>query len=329
MEAEILVPLDGSPAAEAILPYVVPLAQGGLGQLTLLRVVPSLLQMFGPDWVGTMSINLDSYHAAELQTADDYLTALAATLQAEGLTVHRQILEGDPALTLAAYAAEQRDLRLIAMVTHGRSGVPRWVFGSVAEAILHAAPVPLLLVHGAGLPPVAPQQRRYRTILVGLDGSPFAEEALDQAYDIAKATGASLQLVTVIPTPAVPTTNGRTMEASVEAAYAAQATHLRAYLQATAARLENFGLTLDTHLVYGTPAEAILDTAATLGADVIVLATHGRSGWQQMRYGSVALKVARGADRPVLLVRATPPSATAAPVATTAATGRAGDARGV
>ncbi len=323
MEAEILVPLDGSAAAEAILPYVVPLAHGGLGRLTLLRVVPSLQQMIGPDWSGTMSINLDPYHEAELQAAGDYLTALTATLQGEGLTVHSHVLEGDPARALAAYAAERSDLSLIAMVTHGRSGVPRWVFGSVAEALLHAAPAPLLLVRQSDTPPAAPPAPLYRTIVVGLDGSAFAEEALDQAYAVAKATGASLQLVAAAPSPVAYATGGQAMAANVQAAYEDQATHLRVYLQATAARLENFGLTIDTHLVYGPPAEAILDTAARLAADLIVLATHGRSGWQQVRFGSVALKVVRAADHPVLLVRATPPSPAAAdPVATPAVHGR-------
>ncbi len=320
MESEILVPLDGSLAAEAILPYVVPLVQGGLGRLTLLRVVPSLLQMIGPNWSGMMSVNLDPYHATEVQAAGAYLTALTATLQATGLTVHSRVLEGDPALTLAAYAEECSDLRLIAMVTHGRSGVPRWVFGSVAEALLHAAPAPLLLVRRPGTPP-APAQPLYRSILVGLDGSSFAEEALDQAYAIAKATGASLQLVAAASCP-----TGHAGEpplpASVQAAHEAQATHLRAYLQATAARLENFGLSIDTQLVYGPPAAAILDTAATLGTDLIVLATHGRSGWQQVRFGSVAMKVVRAADRPVLLVRATPPVAAADLVAAPAGVGR-------
>ncbi|MDQ2808462.1 MAG: universal stress protein [Chloroflexota bacterium] len=321
MEAEILVPLDGSAAAEAILPYVRPLAYGGLGRLTLLRVVPSLRQMIGPDWSGTMSVNLDPYHEAELQAAGDYLTALTATLRGEGLPVHSHVLAGDPARALAAYAAERSDLSLIAMVTHGRSGVPRWVFGSVAEALLHAAPAPLLLVRQSDTPPAA--SPLYRTIVVGLDGSAFAEEALDQAYAVAKATGASLQLVAAAPTPVAYATGGQAMAASVQAAYEDQAVHLRVYLQATAARLENFGLTIDTHLVYGPPAEAILDTAARLAADLIVLATHGRSGWQQVRFGSVALKVVRAADRPVLLVRATPPSPAAAdPVATLAVHGR-------
>ena len=102
MLAEILIPLDGSAAAEAILPYVGPLAQGGQGRLTLLRVVPLRLPRSGSDPQGIMSRTQARYHAEEVQAAGTYLTALAAPLQAAGWPVHCQVLEGDPALTLAA-----------------------------------------------------------------------------------------------------------------------------------------------------------------------------------------------------------------------------------
>jgi nucleotide-binding universal stress UspA family protein len=88
---------------------------------------------------------------------------------------------------------------MIAMATHGRSGLGRWLLGSVAEKVLQAVPRPLLLVRAREFIPAIPIDVSYRRILVPLDGSPFAEQALGQAQAIAAATGATLMLVTVVP----------------------------------------------------------------------------------------------------------------------------------
>ena len=90
---------------------------------------------------------------------------------------------------------------MIAMATHGRSGLSRWVLGSVAEKVLHAAPVPLLLVRPNGpLDPAAPLPD-IRTDPRAVDGSIFAEQALESAYGIARTTGAALLLVSALPVP--------------------------------------------------------------------------------------------------------------------------------
>ena len=298
MQPTILVPLDGSPEAETVLPYVIPLLQAGLGKLTLARVVPTFSQFIGFQGAAGMAVNIESYYEVEREVAQSYLAGVQTRLQAQGLALHTELLEGDPAQALLAYAAQIPNLALMALATHGRSGVGRWVFGSVAEAILHAAPAPLLLVRRPAAPPAAASRSVYRTILVALDGSPFAEEALDQAFALASVTGAALVLVGVVA-PA-PTGTHPAQQAAQQAA----TDEMQTYLARTAARLENLGLTVDTQLVHGHPAEAILATADRSGADLIVLATHGRSGWQQVRFGSVALKVVQAAHHPVGLVRA-------------------------
>ena len=298
MQQMILVPLDGSAAAETVLPYVIPLVQAGLGTLTLVRVVPTFNQFLGIQGAAGMALDVEGYYAAEQTAAQEYLTAVQSRLQEQGLALHIALLEGDPAQAVLAYAAQSSQLALLALATHGRTGVGRWVFGSVAEAILHAAPAPLLLVRRPAPPPPTTARSIYRTILVALDGSSFAEEALDQAFALASVTGAALVLVgAVAPAPAGYHPDQQGMEQTATEA-------MRTYLAHTATRLEALGLTVDAQVVTGPPAEAILSTAEQVAADLIVLATHGRSGWQQVRFGSVALKVVQGAHQPVWLVRA-------------------------
>lgn len=141
--------------------------------------------------------------------AHAYLTGVANRLADSGLVVSTEVLEGDPATAIGDYAAARPGDVLIAMATHGRSGLGRWLLGSVAERVLHMAPAPLLLVRppssptphplGEGRLPAA-GSLPYTHRLVPLDGSPLAEQALDQAATLARALGATLVLVAVVPT---------------------------------------------------------------------------------------------------------------------------------
>jgi nucleotide-binding universal stress UspA family protein len=306
MQAEILVPLDGSLVAETALPPALALARALVGSVTLLRVTPPTLG--AEPLAEAIQAPVITYRprTEDRDQADAYLAGVAQRLDAPGVPLRIVVLRGDPATAIVQYAREAPDVRLIAMATHGRSGISRWVFGSVAEKVLRATPTPLLLVRPADdgmAPPVHPLP--YRTIVVPLDGSPVAEQALDQAYEVATATGASLLLVAVVPEPDeflaaevgdIPVWMLEDRMAETE--------RLHTYLQGQAARLMNAGLTVEIQVVTGSPATAILDSAAETGADLIVMATHGRGGLQRLWMGSVALKVVQSARTPVLLVRA-------------------------
>jgi nucleotide-binding universal stress UspA family protein len=136
----------------------------------------------------------------------------------------------------------------------------------------------------------------YQTILVPLDGSDLAERALPYAETLARASGARLLLLRAVQVPAVP---GRDpLQTQTRAVQAAER-----YLAAVAARLAGRGI-LETAVFYGDAAQAILEEAALRKADLIVMATHGRSGLGQLLYGSVAKAVLARSPVPVLLVRA-------------------------
>jgi nucleotide-binding universal stress UspA family protein len=316
MQSKILVPLDGSPLAETVLPRAAALAQATSSVVVLTRV--SAPVMVAPPTAWTIPTPLIGYENTlhDMDLARDYLTDVALRLKNAGVVVETTGLDGDPAASIVAYTEEHPEVTMIAMATHGRSGLSRWVLGSVAEKVLHAAPVPLLLVRPNGpLDPAAPLPD-IRTILVPLDGSIFAEQALESAYGIARTTGAALLLVSALPVPddMAATDSGMT-PSPVAVQYEAEAAQLTGYLEQQVQRLRMAGLVVETQIVNGHPADAILRAGAAAHADLIVMATHGRSGLQRLWLGSVAMKVVQGATLPVLLVRAREAAVPAAPPA--------------
>jgi nucleotide-binding universal stress UspA family protein len=306
MPTSVLVPLDGSALAETVLSHAVILAHATGSDLTLLRVTPP--PPIAPPLAGALLPPPLLYETGsrELEAARAYLAAVADDLAQEKLGVRGDVVEGDPATEIVDYTARHPEVRYLAMATHGQSGLRRWVFGSVAAKVLHAASVPLLLVRprggAAGLR--VPPARAYRTILVPLDGSPLAESALDVARPLAAATGADLNLLSVVPQPEdeglLTWADDPAFSAAVQQT---ETSRLTRYLEQVREQMRGSGPAVRSHLTHGHPAEAILEIGDQLEADLIVMATHGRGGWRRFWLGSVALKVVEGAYRPVLLVR--------------------------
>jgi nucleotide-binding universal stress UspA family protein len=136
--SRLLVPLDGSELAERALPHATTLARQFGSTLHILRVVPPLPALAH----GHILVDVEQALAAEAQS---YLESVQARLSAEGCPAEIAYRIGSPADEIIAYAAEN-DIRLIVMHTHGRSGISRWVYGSVAHRILQGAECPVLLV---------------------------------------------------------------------------------------------------------------------------------------------------------------------------------------
>lgn len=136
-----VVPLDGSPAAEAILPFMLQIA----GPLDLEVVLLRVVQPIAPQVIeGSRHVIVEDAEARRAD-AEEYLAALAVELRARGVRVQCQVRRGEPADEIAAAAREAR-ADMIAMTTHGRSGLSRLLFGSVAEAVLRKAELPVFLM---------------------------------------------------------------------------------------------------------------------------------------------------------------------------------------
>lgn len=140
----------------------------------------------------------------------------------------------------------------------------------------------------------------FKTILVPLDGSEFAEHALTYAEDLARKYGAELLLVRVCYAPVAVLSPGDM--ATLPAPPNWEEDAARAYLARMAERVSADGLTCRTVALIGDPAEGVIETSAEQQADLIVVTSHGRSGFKRFLMGSVAERIARHAPCPVLII---------------------------
>jgi len=200
MQSQVIVPLDGSASAEAILPHALLFAQRGQSILTLLQIVtPS-----GLPGVRDRMIP-DNWSEGEEIWGQDYLATMARRLQSSGVTIQTRHPEAALAeQAIVSYTKHQPQVQLIALTTQGRSAAGRAIFGSVAEQVFASVPTSLLLLHPhkgeqtASGPIVSTS---YQTIIVLLDGSVEAERALHEATSLAQEFRATLVLVAVPPRP--------------------------------------------------------------------------------------------------------------------------------
>jgi nucleotide-binding universal stress UspA family protein len=143
----ILVPLDGSKRAEAILPYVEEMARQNQGRLVLLEVIDPWAYDSGVSGEGLPDL-YDELIKHLLQDAEAYLARIQGDLQAQGIETHIRAVAGAAVSQIMA-TARQEGADLIAMVSHGRTGLQRVFYGSVAAGVLHVVDRPLLLVRSA------------------------------------------------------------------------------------------------------------------------------------------------------------------------------------
>ncbi len=148
MYRKILVPLDGSKMAECVIPHVKNVARGGEGtEIVLFRVCepPVLLADYPADLRGKWEEHVKDETDHSLEVCSLYLGNAEKELQASGFKASTQSGLGKPAEEIVNYAV-QNGVDLIVMATHGRSGVSRWAFGSVADKVIRSSPVPVMLI---------------------------------------------------------------------------------------------------------------------------------------------------------------------------------------
>ncbi len=286
----ILAPLDGSELSERALPTAIRLAQATGGRLVLVRAA----------WAGGLHDDDLQAQIDAVQEAESYLDGVAQRVALHGVGVEAVV----PYARAADAILLETDLRhadLIVMTTHGRSGLGRWVYGSVAEAVIARSRVPVWLTRPEG--PVEPAGARAR-LLVPLDGSVFAESVLSDAAAIARALDWTIVLMQALP-PAhgLPTPGSLEEEGPSEREPHNGEVDAQRYLQGIAAGFKAEGLRVQTMVRLGSPAAGILDEDRAAGMGLIAMATHGRTGLQRLLLGSVASSVLRRGGLPLLLVR--------------------------
>ena len=141
MYKKILVPLDGFPLADAVLPHAQALASSEEAQITLLRVSADPAAEFSFSDPSLASQLIEDLEAESLT----YLQSIRARLQRAGLRTSFLIRQGAIAETILGVAAEI-EADVISISTHGRSGVSRWLLGSIASRVVNQSPIPVLMI---------------------------------------------------------------------------------------------------------------------------------------------------------------------------------------
>jgi nucleotide-binding universal stress UspA family protein len=278
MSCRILVPLDGSTAAEAAIPEAERIAVGG-AEVYFLHVVPSLPLALGDTSAGMM------------ESHDQALSYLVDLRRKFPEVVGPDLIRtGDPADAILQVALEF-DVDLIVMCTHARTGLAKWFMGSIAQTVIRRAQLPVI-VHRPGIPL---PRRILRRILVPLDGTEESFAILTAVKRLGLRTGAEIVFLHVderaLAAPAP-------REAHTESGTPVDPEHR---LLGVADRLGHSDLIYWQVIAQGDPVDEILRHATTLDADLIAMSTHARSGQERAIFGSVAQEVLGRAERAVLL----------------------------
>jgi nucleotide-binding universal stress UspA family protein len=304
----ILVPLDGSLFGEQALPLACSIVQQASTHhavtLHLVHVhVPIYHAMLANGYSGNVPVLDDRLDADSRNQEHASLRALCTRLASmTNEEVRYSVIDGPVVTALAEYAA-QINADAIVMTTHGRGGMSRVWLGSVADKVVRHGSVPTLLLRPHDTPSQHERTYPIRRVLIPLDGSPLAEQAIEPACTLGDAMNAEYVLMQVVPRVTIGGyVHGIEAVELDQELGERQCANAQAYLEAVAQRLDAGGKRVSIKLCCTEqPALGILETARQCQADVIALATHGRGGVRRWLLGSVADKVVRAAQTPVLL----------------------------
>ena len=239
--------------------------------------------------------------------AQEYNETVSALLSRNGIEVTSMIHAGSPASVIEDEAMREPEA-ILAMSTHGHSGINRWILGSTAEKVLHTGAGPLFLIRtnltageGSEAPP------KLQSVIVPLDGSEVAEQVLPYVVFLGKALGLKVYLVRAT----LPTEDAYRDFGYPVAPYGDMARDLDSqaenYFNRLIEDLRSQGLKeVELKILHGHPAEEIVDFTKEIPNTLVAMASHGRSGIGRWVLGSVVDRVIRNVESPMLLVRATP-----------------------
>jgi nucleotide-binding universal stress UspA family protein len=297
MFKHILVPIDGSLMAEAALPAAVFLAEKLRARVTLMHVV----EKNAPDAVH------GQLHLKHAEDAELYLQQIAERYFPKEIRVdcHVHTNEVDDVAGSIVAHADELAHDLVIMCSHGRGAALHLFLGSIAHSVIGRHTRPVLITHpdAEGKPPAF----SCRHILVPLDDDPEHIKALPVSKDLARACGAALHLIGVIPDLAtlsgekavasrmLPGTTSRLLELTTQDA--------ERFFHDLEGGLRQEGFEASAHVLRGDPASVIVEAAEGAKIDLIVLGTHGKTGMDAFWAGSVAHRICSQSRVPLLLIQ--------------------------
>lgn len=282
MYKKLIVPLDGSEKAEAVLSFVENLAAIFNSEIILLGVS------------GERGINVPRLMAS-------YLGNIMLRLKSNGLQAQQMLLSGNAGEEIIKYS-NQNSSSLLILANYGASVTSHWLLGDLTAKILLRTMAPMLLIPEKRFT-LSKENAQFKRILVPLDTSPEGETALQVVLELAHEAASRLFLLHVIP--------------SIQKNYGLMNYALNfekqlcetlrkegeEYFQKISGKLSPENLDIKYEIVSGTPAEGILSYAETTQADLVAISTHGRTGIKRFVLGSVARQVVFSSDTPVLVIR--------------------------
>jgi len=300
MFKKILIPLDGSKTAEQVLPYARTLAHALKSRVELLAVVD----------IGDLATSISSDKTLYLNNlilsgegqSEAYLKLMAKSF-GDDIRVKCTVEKGRPEEVILEKTAS--DGVLTAMATHGRSGINRWLLGSVAEKVVRGAENPVLLVRAAENAPSA-GEAHFKSVIVPLDGSTLAETILPSVIEWAKLLKLKVVLVRAYHIPVL-------AYAASDDYYTIDYEEIRedlkgealGYLEKKAAELKRNGITEVASIAReGFGSEEILKLGRETADNLVAMCTHGRSGVKRWVLGSVTENVVRHSGNPMFVVHA-------------------------
>ena len=281
MIENILVPLDGSDQSERIGRWAGGMAKGLGASLTLLSVPSTDSRKNGEG-------------AVQKDDSQEYLRKLADKLAATGIEVDVEIRPGKPAEMIVA-TAKELETDVIVVATRRASSLARSVLGSVTDQVLHNTTVPVMVANPDALMVSEQSPDVPSTLVVPLDGSPLSEKVVSLTESFARAAGAEISY-------------GRVLQRAFSDPNDPVVKELQAdcerYLGEFVSRSESAGVKAKYRIMSGIPAAEIMKAADEEKDAIIVMSTHGRTGFRRAVLGSVCDTVVRSARTPVLVLPA-------------------------
>ena len=298
MFSRILVPLDGSEIAEGVIPYVTQLAAGLQAGVLLHTVVD-------PD--PTSEQEVSEIEADLLKDFETGLMRVAWQIKDMGVEVNTVATIGRRPSEQILETAEAESCDLIALATHGRNAIGRGLLGSVTDRVVHCSTIPVLTISPTRAQEHPRGDDRIRNVIVPLDGSELGETVLPVVEALAEAMSLQVHLVRAFDPAEY---NRRHRYSLAFAGLGSAEEELRAYhtkyLESVAESLRSKGLGVSIAILEGPTVREVVDYARKSPQDIVVMATHGRSGFRRLLLGSVTEAVIRTSTDPVLIV---PPKA--------------------
>jgi nucleotide-binding universal stress UspA family protein len=288
----IMVPLDGSPRSEFALGSAAYLARhtSPPAELILLHVVD-----LTPVAMAGIMPTYGEMVTQAIETGNDYLRGIALRDSLAKLKVIQRTVAGTLSISKTILTeARELNAELIVISSSGRTGLAEMALGSVAHELARMSDIPVMIQHLEESFDRPFDFHQPFTALVALDGSKNAEAVVPMAVEITQALRGKVRLLSVLPSQSGDR-QGDT--AAMDA--------MEAYLRDMQLRLQHMGVPAEISLAWGDPAEQIIHKAQARpsGCDLVILATHGRTGMERLMMGSVAERVVRNVHCPLLIVR--------------------------